>query len=251
MELEERLLMLFKFGRKENLEKLQKGQLYCKSAEYYNKYELENNNKSIGDIYDSHDVAKGVDIYLIEPNTNVLLYKAKGTSDIVDTELIKHPIFCCTGLTTINEHFKKVDEDNKKITIECKCSELFKDFLNKEYWDYCLMIPSHKLLTSLENKCKENDIHYIHNKVKYYNPLKTPIDKEIDIQTNPDNQTFWKIADSYEGQYEFRILFKDIELKNYETDCYILQLDDLTSETTLLSTNQLSQLILRIDLMKQ
>lgn len=245
--MEDKLLMLFKFGEKSNLEKLQKGNLYFKSAEYYNEYEKQSGNTSIGDRYDSQEVIYNAEYRLINSTTNKKVYS--GIAPVIaikNTQLLKCALFCCSYISV--KDLSKVSECENSTIFECDCSKFFKDFFNKEYWDHCLIIPSHNLITQLNETCSNKSIHWKRNKVKYYDPEKPPIERENDIIKDFRNMTYWKV-NNYNNQREYRFILTNKFIDNKD-DSYILDIGDMTQYTQIIKTNELENLILQFEFKK-
>ncbi|NFE96623.1 hypothetical protein [Clostridium botulinum] len=240
--MEDRLLMLFKFGEKGNLKKLQSGQLYCRNAQYYVDYE-KTGNQSVGDKYECQEVMYNSRITLIDrKNGQIIVDGISSEITMQDNQLMKAPMYCCTYIST-NDLYK-VKEDETSITFGCDCVKLFKDFFDKDYWEYCLFAPADKVLQKFKKTCRNKSIEFSYNKVNYYDPEITPMEKEYSIAEDFNNIAFWKTK-NYEDQREFRFLLKNKSILS-NRDNFTLNIGNLSEFSTLIETNKLKELELRI-----
>lgn len=238
------LFLLFKFGKKEHLEKLQAGKIRYMSAEKYNSFEENQGDTSIGDKYDSKDVTVGAKCFLYTEDGQFMIRGTNPVTVFASKQLSKCPIFCCAVISA--EDLPKVIEEETKVIFEGNCEELFKDFWGKEYWTHCLIINGNRFVEQFKNACDQQKIICDYGPVKYYNPERTPKEKQNEIDKDFSKISFWKVKDKYEGQHEYRLLLKNKCIENKEIP-YVQEIGDISEFSNLVSVDKLKQDILRFE----
>lgn len=233
--MDNRLLLVLKFGEKENLIKLQKGQVFCRNANYYSKCEEEDGDTSRGDKYECKNLATNLKGILKDKNGNEIMTFDAGELVIQDKEFNKTPMFCSYGLTL--EDIEQIEEDDSSVTFEFDCERLFKDTFDKGYWPNVLILFGGEFMQRIKKTAKERNIDISYRKVRYYDPSRTPIEKELELDEDFSNIAFWKI-NSYKDQNEFRIIFKNHCIEN-DDEGYILDIGDLSDCSKIFTLEEL------------
>ncbi|WP_160691681.1 hypothetical protein [Clostridium sp. C2-6-12] len=196
---------LIKFGAKENVEKLQSGDIFMQPMKYYRELEEKYKKKGQGDKYEGklHMTCPGGIISLEETHQSKVL-----SCSISYSEYERNLVGC----------FYNVDEERLKAKNSNDITPDIIDFNDKEkqefanWGDTALVIYKPQFIKRLEMKLKEYNIKCVTNKVKYYNPKNPDQNCINDYQNYYDSMLFWK-DDYFINQNEFRIILskKSIE----------------------------------------
>lgn len=192
------IYLLIKFGTKENIDKMQKGIIYCKNLEYYHNLYWQQKDRDMGDPYEGRYVGKlmNKNIELIIDNTN------------------KMPIFCMYGLkrSDIRDFSKFIPR------------EKFKDMVDKNYWQSALIITDQdKFFYRMKRKCVENNIKGLGNIVEYIDVNLNSEERLIKYLNDPSKVAFWK-DNYYINQYEYRFVFHEERVD----DDFIIDIGDIS-----------------------
>ncbi len=214
--------ILMKFGKKENLKKLQHGQLYMKTLGYYTDLENKVNNTTVGDPLEGKMRLNAV--HVIEPKG----YEDIPRDVIFDFHMEKYPIFCMFTLDD-SLYYKSTFDDAKE-----EKHYRFNDDQVKNMYDFgdsVLIINNTKeFFKRVENALIENGYQYKRDFVEYYKYA------ENNIEMVQKNQHYWNAAfcksKSYEYQQEYRILVK----KEVE-DFLCIDMDDISDISTILDSD--------------
>lgn len=200
--------VFLKFGKKENLEKLQTGNIYMKEAKYFRELETMSGMVGMGDKYDSCTVQRDVPIWINGvkiPNADWFV----GTNTMDE----KTPIFCCTCL---KEKDFIYDSLKKEYVVDSTIFNIEK--LKKNFGEFVLVIPYPEFFVGRINKyCKMNDLDFRFKEVTYvdYNDK----DKSwLQEYKNDLSHFFIKEKSKFMEQKEFRMLLANVfteEQKDY------------------------------------
>lgn len=220
--MEDKIEIIFKFGKKDDLISLQNGNLYTKSADYYIECE-EKGDTARGDADEFALVFEALNIKLIEPDSNQIILESGHTkARLTSKDLQKNPMFCAVGITL--EDLELDREDDEKVVFKLDYRKVFGETFDKEYWDSVAIINAGKFVTRLKKKAEENNIFLEIGMVNYYEHPNLG-EKNLDISKDFTRVAFWK-RDTYKNQKEMRILFKNTEIEKDEA--FIFDLGNLS-----------------------
>ncbi len=156
---------IIKFGKKENLEKLQEGSIYMKDYWYYKKLE----DEGMGDKYEG-----------CEYSNQLARIKNDDGEDIVVPAFLyyepnpenKVPIFCATWVNENNSTLRILKEQSidehrvyvGKLQVKIDVNRIIEDF----DCDYGLILRYEEFQDRFVNHCKENNLEYEQGLVDYY-----------------------------------------------------------------------------------
>ncbi|MBS6503856.1 hypothetical protein PMY38_07700 [Clostridium tertium] len=192
------IYLLVKFGTKENIDKMQKGIIYCKNLEYYHNLYWQKKDKDMGDPYEGRYIGK---------------LKNKNIELVID-DTNKIPIFCMYGLK--RSDIRDYNNFNPM--------EKFKDMVNKNYWQSALIITDQvEFFNRMRIKCNENNIKALGNIVEYIDINLNSEERLIKYLNNPSKIAFWK-DDYYINQYEYRFVFYEERVE----DDFVIDIGDIS-----------------------
>jgi hypothetical protein len=223
--------LLIKFGDKNDLMKLQKGELYMKNLQYYNDLEIKGNSGK-PDKIDGKWLLKKGSIIILDPKNNAPI----GVAEILETVLAfgikKHPVFCLFGLDDRN--CGECTDDDTNITFHMEFTKQQKQKLEKGLGEYAMVVvDAEKFIKQITAKLKEEEIIYIWKLVQY-NDGNSPERIEF-IKENNCNIAFNKEKSDYEYQQEYRLFIINQEVEDH----FIIDVGDLSDFTKIISTKQL------------
>ncbi len=237
-EINDRLLILMKFGELKNLEMLQKGQVYCKNLKWYSDREKETGDKDMGDILEGKYKMTQVTAEFYDYETNELIWKLDNVSSLLYSKNIQRmPVFCITTLTT--DDFEFIDKDEFTAFTDIKLVDILSEMFDKPYWNNALIITKpRKFLERVLKACNNSGIEVEGRKVKYTDMNINYIDRVIDLDNDFSNIAFWK--DNYFAyQHEYRLAFKGKEVD----DSFILNIGDISDISKIYNREELIELM--------
>ena len=86
--------ILLKFGKEENLQKLQAGQFYMKNLQYYVDLEKGTSDEDVGDMYDGQMMLQDVKISVFTTDTHEFLGQISAPTASFNLGYLKCPVFC-------------------------------------------------------------------------------------------------------------------------------------------------------------
>lgn len=188
-----------KFGKKDNLEKLQQGLLYMKESKYFRDLEYKTGIAGMGDRHDSCVIQRDVPILIngkTVPNPDWISGSYQGDE--------KTPIFCCTCL-----------KENDFIYSSAKKCYVLKDglfnysTLKQEFGEYCLIIPHpEEFIGRINSHCLIQNIDMRFKEVRYVDYGKK--DNYWTKYYENDLSHFFIKDKSFSNQKEFRLLLANI-----------------------------------------
>ncbi|MFL8801150.1 MULTISPECIES: hypothetical protein [unclassified Clostridioides] len=231
----EEVNLLIKFGTKENLEKLKKGEIYTNNLKYFIDLEETYGKIGIGDRDESALLLNGVNFRFFEANTRkpVRPLKALLGIDMGDFEFkasetrvrvegyTRKPVFCLLGISKsdleyVDKHLILSFDDNKI------------KYLEKEFGNYthALIIEAGEFIKRIIKVTKTRDIGLEFGYVKYYNPNINQFERIRDFNTS--RRAFWK-KDYFKRQQEFRIIFDNILIDSGQILINIGDISDISA----------------------
>lgn len=229
-------MLIFKFGEKENLEKLKKGSLYFRNTEYFNKCEEDDGDTKRGDKVD--------DKWTYKKDGKVILLGKSKSATITDKEVNQMPIFCFSSIKlsdVINEG-QVVSENEDNIIYNIKLKDFFKDVFKEDYWNHVLIIKdAAKFIDKIKNECKSRNIGLRGNSINYYNHSNL-YERMNDIKDESANALFWK-HESYKGQRESRFVLSNQAINKDEP--YFLEIGDISNYCEIIKREELAEMDLK------
>ena len=193
-------IVFLKFGEKENLEKLQAGEVYMKEIKYYRNLEASSGKAGRGDRLDSCMVQRDVPIWINGIKMpNVDLFVETNTIDE------KTPVFCCSCLKEQDFLFDPV---KREYIVDKKVFHIEK--LKEDFGEFVLVISCPKIfLERIKETCETSNIDIRYQEVKYvdYEEKGNQWKKEY---TNDLSHFFIKDKKRFEEQKEFRLLLANV-----------------------------------------
>lgn len=237
-EIDDRIILLMKFGELKNLEMLQKGQVYCKNLKWYSDREKETGDKDMGDILEGKYKMTEVTAEFYSYETNELVWKLDNVSSFLSVKNIERmPVFCITALTT--NDFEFIDKDEQTAFTDIKLLDILSEMCEKPYWNNAIIITSpRKFIERVLKSCNDNGIGIDGRKVKYTDMNINYVDRTRDIDNDFSNIAFWK--DNYFAyQHEYRLAFKGKEVD----DNFILNIGDISDISKIYNREELLEFI--------
>lgn len=223
----DKICFLFKFGKLENLKKIQKGNLYCKNLKWYQDQEKNTGDKAMGDKLEGRHKMTQCNLKFINhefDNVSVLL--SFGNME-------KMPVFCMTGITTKDLNFKEIDENT--LVADVKFSDMIRKVYDESYWNSVLVIEdSTQFIERLTKVCKEKGILMARKSVNYTNMDINGIDRMNSIAENVINVAFWK-GNLYSYQHEYRFAFES----EVVDDSFIINIGDISDISKIYNREEL------------
>ena len=203
---------VIKFGKKENLEKLQLGSVYMKDYWYYKNLE----DGGMGDKYEG----------CVFSNQTVRIKLGDGENDIVTDGFLyyepnpdnKVPIFCCTWVNANNSALERVTQSVGELHVRIDVDSLIKDF----ECDYGLVFQYAEFQDKFEKYCNEQGLKFDHGLVEYYDYA----DKDNPWLKNKINgfDRFYRKRKHFEHQNEIRWVIDKVLV---DTDNYTFNIGKL------------------------
>jgi hypothetical protein len=211
--------ILMKFGSKENLERIQNGQVYMKNLDYYINLEKETTDENIGDMFDGQMPIHDVNISMYNPETNELIYQFKSDMATMNLGFKKSPVLCMFILDQRNFISSNVNED--LLSFRFTFTEEQKEKLAK-FGDSVLLIKNpEEFFNRMEAGLVADGINFTRDRVKYYE--KNIMQHFQDVTDDYKRIAFWK-RKKYEHQQEYRYLIFNRSVEDH----YTLSIKDLT-----------------------
>lgn len=210
---DEIIYMYIKFGNEENLRKLQKGIIYCKSLQYYRDEYCRTGDKDMGDPYEGCYVGKINDksLRVIIDNTN------------------KIPVFCMYALKK-----SEVLIDGKQTLNPMK---KFGKMVMNDYWQAALVITDNaKFLNRIKDTCIKLGIGVKATLVEYIDFSKNLESRLQEYYSEPWKVAFWKSAE-YKEQMEYRVIFPENRVDDYFT----IDIGDISDISVIYNKEELAE----------
>ena len=214
---------IVKFGSKENLEKLQKGQIYCRNLEFYKSIEHKDkpffdNNEGLSAIYQNDQIS--IKIGPVD-GKEIILNKDKGLVGAVKMGYnFSSPVFCTFAINS-GDWNCAISDNNYDDFIE---SIRPKDELTK-FGEYaCVFMNGAEFNKRLSKACKDSSVSVEHGYVHYVNF------KEVSGRIPEEYIGFVKDI-SFKDESEYRYMFFGNELN----DPFLLNVGDLSDITQIIS----------------
>lgn len=179
-------LPLIKFQKAEIIEKLQHGQFYVKTLDYYRKLEQETGDADIGDAFEAMLPVDDVFVLCHELGVNHIDHGFLRTEESDDF------VFCMFSPQTISDSFEFTDNQKEKMGV---LGDTALVILDREEF-------KRRVFTSIESRGYE--VYY--SQVYYFEENKTNLDFYISLLHGMWNIAFWKrMRYSYQSEGRFVI----------------------------------------------
>lgn len=232
--------MLIKFGSKENLEKLQHGEIYMKNLKYYNELE-EKEESGKPDKYDGKWRMSDSRIQLSDPKTNDLIAEGTAQTVVLSFGYEKYPIYCLFSYDFRNCGSFITDSEKNICTIHTSFSDEQRKKLGKGLGEYALIIlNTEDFLQRIKTAFEAEGIEYLLGKVQYNTG--NSIERVESILQDNRNIAFNKDADDFSYQQELRYFITNRPVEDH----LIVQMDSLEDISRLVSTEELLKLKIEI-----
>lgn len=214
--------LFIKFGKKEDLEKLQSGTLHMNNLMYYNNLKsTEDEGKS--DCYDGKFKLEDLELDIWQNGKLHPDMSAKCESAIISLGYEKYPVFClcCIDKRNFKGYFTKDDIINMSISFSEDEVQKWKKNLGK----YALVIlDTNEFLRRIIEAFKKENIEFVHYNV-IYNDKNTLSD--LPLIFNHHYIAFNKDAEKFSYQQEHRFLILNRVIKK-PLEISIKNLSDIT-----------------------
>lgn len=229
--------MLLKFGKKENLEKLQAGQLYMKNLQYYVDLEKTTSDESVGDMYDGQMMFQDVTVSMYTVDKNEFLGTLKAPTASMNLGYLKCPVFCMFIFDYRNYTSEELHGDNLKVQYKFTEEQLEK---MPNFGEYVLIInDGDEFVKRVTKGMLKQGIGFSRDLVQYYGF--NNIEHVKQVQKDNSRIAFWK-REKYAYQQEYRWL------AHTEVDDFLsVDIGDISDITQLMKTEDLLNLYLDVN----
>ena len=228
--------ILLKFGKEENLQKLQAGQFYMKNLQYYVDLEKGTSDEDVGDIYDGQMMLQDVKISVFTTDTHEFLGQISAPTASFNLGYLKCPVFCMFMMDYRNHVSERLDGDTLTVRYQFTEEQLAK---MPSFGDSVLIIKNaDEFFNRVKGALLANDIGYSRDFVSYYGF--NNVDHLKQIQKDNLRIAFWK-RQKYEYQQEYRLV------AHTEVDDYLcVEIGDISDITEIMKTEQLLNTYLEV-----
>ncbi|GEM_PF-222880 len=226
---------LIKFGTKERLESLQKGNLYMNNLKYFNDLEKTSGISGMGDINDGKLVLNSLKIQLIDPNDDKKIIEFDTDKSMLEIGIAQLPVFCMYTIDKRNLIEEEIEDENTYI-FKFGFKDEEKTKIQSSFGPYALMIKNHdEFIKRLTSAFRKNNFHYMGSKVLYSDFSINEKERIEDCSSNEFRFAYWKDYNKFEHQHEYRVLCTNNPVeKNME-----IFIGDISDITLLLKTEDL------------
>ena len=228
--------ILLKFGKEENLQKLQAGQFYMKNLQYYVDLEKGTSDEDVGDMYDGQMMLQDVKISVFTTDTHEFLGQISAPTASFNLGYLKCPVFCMFMMDYRNHVSERLDGDTLTVRYQFTEEQLAK---MPSFGDSVLIIKNaDEFFNRVKGALLASDIGYSRDFVSYYGF--NNVDHLKQIQKDNLRIAFWK-RQKYEYQQEYRLV------AHTEVDDYLcVEIGDISDTTEIMKTEQLLNTYLEV-----
>lgn len=214
------IVTLLKTKKKERLESIQKGDIFCKKLEYYINLEKNEHDIIVGDAWEASLPLR--DALLILPEDNQV---ENIKNSAMPTKAKNNYVFCMTGINPLYDSNKICDITNKLSSLG----------------EHTLIITDvSEFIDRITEASKKYGISFIRSDyVKYYNEQYDNPSMIAETIESINNIAFWK-RNRYLHQSEYRFLF---QTENYDAEDICFNIGDISDISKILTYNQIRSLI--------
>lgn len=207
-------IAFLKIGKKENLQKLQNGNLYMKEAKFFRDVETKYKKVGMGDSYDSCIVQRNSPVWI-----NGIKMPNADFMSITNNLDEKTPIFCCMCLKQSDFIY---DSKRKHFILNKKRFDI--DRLKKDFGNYVLVIPYPEcFIIRIRSYCQKQSIDFRFKEVIYVDYTKR--DNNWHKLYENDLSHFFIKDKSFSNQKEFRLLLANL-FTDDDKDFYSLDIPE-------------------------
>lgn len=155
-----------KFGKEENLQKLQAGQFYMKNLQYYVDLEKGTSDEDVGDMYDGQMMLQDVKISVFTTDTHEFLGQISAPTASFNLGYLKCPVFCMFMMDYRNHVSERLDGDTLTVRYQFTEEQLAK---MPSFGDSVLIIKNaDEFFNRVKDALLANNIGYSRDFVSYY-----------------------------------------------------------------------------------
>ncbi|PRA04838.1 MULTISPECIES: hypothetical protein [unclassified Paenibacillus] len=231
---EKRAFFLLKFGSKQNLESLQKGNLYMKNLKFFIELEGEKQKKGMGDASEGSLVMNDVKLTLKDPQSDevILEFEAKRTS-LRNDAILNIPVFCAMHIG--EEDLEQVGEEvDGSIATRILFTEQQKEEMVNEFGDYVLVIPVTLFMQRIQDNFNKEGYEYALGPIEYLDHSINQQFRFDEFNTGDPKLLFHKDR-AFEYQKEFRLAILNQAIEDY----FMPNIGDMTEFTELVKSSDL------------
>jgi hypothetical protein len=204
----DKIIGLLKFGKREHIESLQRGNLYLNNYDFFRKLEKESGKKGQGDAHDVSLIINNVEFELQNPETSQVILKGTAQNTILESkEDYERHLHCLTGITS--NLLEVIENDGENAKVRLKLPDELREKATEDFGGYVAFINSGPFIDRIKEYCKQHGILFFGNMVRYIdmsinhsNRIKAFNENDVSIYFEKD--VFFKF------QNEYRLLFPEI-----------------------------------------
>lgn len=217
--------IFIKFGKKEHLEMLQKGQIYMNTLDFYRKHESAKGDEVVGDASEAILAVELENVKIIDNETNEIVLEIPISKAKIDPGYSRFPVFCLFRFDKRNEI--SCDENNAIL-------EFTEEQKNKlvEFGEYALVIKdTDEFDKRLEEALSKENLDFAKGTIEYRNPNNEDVLERF-AEGGPE-VAFMK-REKYDYQSEYRYMIK----KEVENPLK-LKIEDISDISEIVTTKTL------------
>lgn len=233
MDVQKKALFFLKFGKRENLESLQMGNLYMKNFKYFIELENITKKKGMGDAWEASLVLSKVTCTIKHPETDETLFVFDASRSVLrDDDVLSKPVFCMFVLGL--DDLEVTSDNGDVIEANIGFTEQQKEEMKGEFGNDVLVIPVDKFMEKLNANFKKEHFEYASGMIEYTDFGINFTHRLLSFENSDPKLYFYKDK-QLEYQKEFRvvILNKDVE------DFFTTNIGDMTSFTSIVPAEKL------------
>ena len=227
--IDDAFFILMKFGEKENLEKLRKGQVYMKNLKYYIEREKQDDDECIGDKYEGKIFVKNITFTMYNIETGEFIANGHAPKASIDLGLQNYPVFCMFMLDYRNHTDCILEGEQLRVTYTLTEEQRTK---MSNFGEYVLIVKNnYEFIQRINAALKKLEMNYYMDKVNYHESNK--IEQYKEIYKNNYRVAFWK-RNTYSYQQEYRLI-----IENEVDDFMSFEIGDISDITELMTVEKL------------
>lgn len=241
-EIKKEVFLFVKFGAKEHLVLLQKGNIYMNNLKYFVDLERNKQKKGQGDSYEAGHVTTNVHITIKDSETDEEKVAFKSATTVIrQDDDLKNPVFCLFAIDESN--FEYIWDDGDTARVKIVFTEEQKKELFNEFGDNALIIFSGAFLSSLKKSLEEQDFYYAHDLVNYVDYSVNSKERMLNFFKRQPSLFFSKdILLKYQQEFRLVIFNKKSE------EPITIKIEDMSDYSFIIPTEELLNGILQIEM---
>lgn len=228
--------MLMKFGSKENLEKLQAGQLYMKNLKYYVNLEKATSDEDVGDKYDGQVMLQDVKVSMVTVDADEFITQFDAPAASLELGYLKCPVLCMFMYDYRNHTKEEIIGDTLKVRYEFNEEQLRK---MPNFGEYVLIVKNgNEFVDRIKKGLLAANVGYTRDFVQYYET--NNLEHLRQVQCDNSRIAFWK-RQKYSYQQEYRFL-----IHNFVDDFLCVEIGDISDITEIRKTEEVLNTYLEV-----